>query len=419
MNRPAALEPQNRWLLCATAGLGLCLASTEYERYTALWVFGTRTPEELAFIMLALAAALALGVAVAAGSKARLSSKGWLLAVLALGADRRAGCTGPTGVRRRRIFRAGYGKLRLPAGGRAAVRPVCGILPGSGRQESHPLVRPGPCRCRRLADRVRHGALGFGAGSGVLLHAGSLRALGVGRPPARHSRDLVRARGHSRRTRAVGGLFLRRRFLFWERCARIALINVLLLSLHDQAMALPRTERPGSRAIQVSAGIASVASGALFFPCSTICRKWSSWSCSARSCCRSWWWPCTCRRCTWCRWASATGPAAVRVDRAAVLPPGAHAVRLYLHRALRLQAGVGSGHLRHHAGSCRFRLRRANRHHPTGVLRVAPARGFAHRAFVALAGARCAAGAAAGRYAGERRGPLRRGPAPAWRRAMG
>ena len=84
MNRPAALEPQNRWLLCATAGLGLCLASTEYERYTALWVFGTRTPEELAFIMLALAAALALGVAVAAGSKARLSSKGWLLAVLAL-----------------------------------------------------------------------------------------------------------------------------------------------------------------------------------------------------------------------------------------------------------------------------------------------------------------------------------------------
>ena len=103
-------------------------------------------------------------------------------------ADRRAGCTGPTGVRRRHVFRAGYGKFRLPAGGRAAVRPVCGILPGSGRQESHPLVRLGPCRCRRLADRVRHGALGLGAGSGVLLHAGSLRALGAALPRPRPSK---------------------------------------------------------------------------------------------------------------------------------------------------------------------------------------------------------------------------------------
>ena len=88
MNRPAALEPQNRWLLCATAGLGLCLASTEYERYTALWVFGTRTPEELAFIMLALAAALfylRLDLRFGAAMTALLALTVWGAAQLAAG----------------------------------------------------------------------------------------------------------------------------------------------------------------------------------------------------------------------------------------------------------------------------------------------------------------------------------------------
>ena len=329
-------------------------------------------------------------------------------------ADRRAGCTGPTGVWRRHVFRAGYGKFRLPAGGRAAVRPVCGILPGSGRQESHPLVRPGPCRCRRLADRVRHGALGLGAGSGVLLHAGSLRALGVGRPPARHSRDLVRARGHNCRTRAVGGLL-----------AGVSLLGMLREHRAHQRVAAVAA-RPGHGAAGQRSGFPShpgfrrdrqrCVRRAVLFPAQPSAGNGVRGAVPhARAAARG---GGLVRVGAVRRFRSGAvpgavghlllGPAAVRVDRAAVLPPGAHAVRLYLHRVLRLQAGVGSGHLRHHAGSCRFRLRRANRHHPSGVLRVAPARGSAHRAFVALAGARCAAGAAAGRYAGERRGPFRR-----------
>lgn len=262
MNRPAALEPQNRWLLCATAGLGLCLASTEYERYTALWVFGTRTPEELAFIMLALAAALALGVAVAAGSKARLSSKGWLLAVLAL--VQTAGLV----VRARQAFGEGasselatassvclqaagllfvlYAEFFLEVGVRKAIRAfalalavagalqiACAMAPSGLALGAAFFFMPGACALLALGDRLR------------------------GTPETSSEQEDITAE----REQSEG---FSQAFPFWECCASIALINVLLLSLHDQAMALQDSGQ-ASRAIQVSAGIASVASGALFF----------------------------------------------------------------------------------------------------------------------------------------------------------
>ena len=416
MNRPAALEPQNRWLLCATAGLGLCLASTEYERYTALWVFGTRTPEELAFIMLALAAALALGVAVAAGSKARLLRKGgfwpcwrscrpqgWLY-----GPNRRSAkahlplatassvCLQAAGL----LFVL-YAEFFLEVGVRKAIRSfalalavagalqiACAMAPSGLALGAAFFFMPGACALLALGDRLR------------------------GTPETSSEQEDITAE----REQSEG---FSQAFPFWECCASIALINVLLLSLHDQAMALQDSGQ-ASRAIQVSAGIASVASGALFFsllnhlqemefvelfrtlvlPLVVVALYVSALYLVPLGICDS-------------------VTAAVRVDRAAVLPPGAHAVRLYLHRVLRLQAGVGSGHLRHHAGSCRFRLRRANRHHPTGVLRVAPARGFAHRAFRGACGRTMCSGCGSRPICRRAQRPSSPTPAPAWRRAMG
>ena len=262
MNRPAALEPQNRWLLCATAGLGLCLASTEYERYTALWVFGTRTPEELAFIMLALAAALALGVAVAAGSKARLSSKGWLLAVLALvqtaglvvraqqafgeGASSELATASSVCLQAAGLLFVLYAEFFLEVGVRKAIRSfalalavagalqiACAMAPSGLALGAAFFFMPGACALLALGDRLR------------------------GTPETSSEQEDITAE----REQSEG---FSQAFPFWECCASIALINVLLLSLHDQAMALQDSGQ-ASRAIQVSAGIASVASGALFF----------------------------------------------------------------------------------------------------------------------------------------------------------
>ena len=49
-----------RWLVAATVGLALCVAGTEYERYTALWVFETRSVAELVSIVVYFAAVLAV-----------------------------------------------------------------------------------------------------------------------------------------------------------------------------------------------------------------------------------------------------------------------------------------------------------------------------------------------------------------------
>ena len=122
--------------------------------YRLVGVRHAHAGEALAFIMLALAAALALGVAVAAGSKARLSFERVASGRAGARADRRAGCTGPTGVRRRRIFRAGYGSL--PS---ACRRQGCcsscmrnsSWKWASGKPSARspwPLPLPAPCRSR-------------------------------------------------------------------------------------------------------------------------------------------------------------------------------------------------------------------------------------------------------------------------------
>lgn len=46
--------PQDKWFIPAAVGFGLCIASTEAKRYTALWSFDTKTPAIMAAIAVAM-----------------------------------------------------------------------------------------------------------------------------------------------------------------------------------------------------------------------------------------------------------------------------------------------------------------------------------------------------------------------------
>ncbi len=84
MQIPDIIRSQDRWLLHATIGLGLCLASTEYERYTGLWIFETRSFVQLILIVALLIVVLGIFIQKTRKSDVRLSHGKTLIIILIL-----------------------------------------------------------------------------------------------------------------------------------------------------------------------------------------------------------------------------------------------------------------------------------------------------------------------------------------------
>lgn len=74
----------HRWIVISTIGLSLCIAGTEYERYTALWVFETRSAVELISIIIFFAAVIGVIIRCVQKNKGTLYRKKWLLIALSV-----------------------------------------------------------------------------------------------------------------------------------------------------------------------------------------------------------------------------------------------------------------------------------------------------------------------------------------------
>ncbi|MBQ3106562.1 MAG: helix-turn-helix transcriptional regulator [Eggerthellaceae bacterium] len=261
MQKPGGSSQANRWLFHATVGLGLCFACMEYERYTALWNFGTRTLSEIIFIMLSLCAVLAVVVAVSQqGGKKLYESKALLAGVglvQTLGLTERilqfSGVAlpswvisvGPILMQTAGLLFVIYAQYFLDVGVKKSVRAFAWALMMAGAVQ---IV------CAWLPRQIAFALLFSFAPASCVLLATSQKV--------RSRASLITEQEDLAAERESMGSYSRA-FPFWQCCASIAFINVLLLALHDQAMSL-QDGGELSLSLQISSGLGSLLAGALF-----------------------------------------------------------------------------------------------------------------------------------------------------------
>lgn len=257
----ASPKSSHRWLLTAAIGFGFCLASTEYERYTALWTFNTRSLPELALIIGLLIVVLGFIVYRVRGGKRRFyRSKAFIAALVvmqsvglfgrfmqSIGAPTPSWFALLTSVAMQSagILFILYAEFFLEVGVKKTIRSFAFavIIAGSLQIlatgfDLFPAVAalfsfmPISAVLLVLADRWRHDAT------------------------KESEQEDVRAELDDEESYP-------RDFPFWEYCLSITFLSILMLALHDQAMSL-QDNGEGSRLIQMASGIGGLVSGMLF-----------------------------------------------------------------------------------------------------------------------------------------------------------
>ncbi len=249
------------WLACATAGLALCLACEQYERYYALWPLGARTFDELVLVVLVTGGAfLVCGLSAMRRAKP-LYARRSLLAMLALAQTagvairilQMAGdplpeplaMAGPLLRQAEFVMLALYAQFFLDVGIRKSVQAFAWGLVASGIIQAAFTKLPTEVAIPLLLLFMPAAALLLGLAS-----------------PLRSQADLAREREDiSAELEASTGFS--RTFSFWECCASIALVNVLLLVLHSRGMAF-QDQSTMSAVMQLSAGFGCIVAGVAF-----------------------------------------------------------------------------------------------------------------------------------------------------------
>ena len=251
-----------RWLVAATVGLALCVAGTEYERYTALWVFETRSVAELVSIVVYFAAVLAVLVRRTLKSKSRLYRCKPLLAGLAVvqTAGLAGRCMQAAGVSLGEPFSVVvsvsmhcasilfvlYAEFFLDVGVRKAVSSFAFAIAGAGVLQILVLG----------FDRTVSIALLFlfvPISIGLLIWSDSRYGAGA----REVEREDIAAEVRDSESFA-------RDYPFWEYCKSIALLEVLLIALHSTVM-VTQDSGGASFTIQVTSGIGTLVAGAIFY----------------------------------------------------------------------------------------------------------------------------------------------------------
>lgn len=263
MSVSSGMRPSSPWLLYAAIGLGFCLASTEYERYTVLWAFETRS---LIQVVLIVALLVLLLVFIVARESRR--TRAWhesKLGILLLVVMQTVGLcarlaeaqmiTLPSWVsllgsvcrQSAGLLFVLYAEFFLEVGIKKSLRTLAlGIL---------------------IAGTVQILIMGFPAEIGLFALLGFAPLSGIMLMVANRSRNLlsrqrecedVRAerigRDASHETKESHGV---------EYCMGIMLMTILLLALHSQGMS-HQDNGEGSRIIQASAGFGGIAAGLIF-----------------------------------------------------------------------------------------------------------------------------------------------------------
>lgn len=250
------------WFVAATIGLALCIAGTEYERYTALWVFETRSVAELASIVLFIAAVLAVLVNRTLRRKERFYRNKPFLAVLA--AVQTAGLAGrcaqamgiafsepisiavSVAMHCASILFVVYAEFFLDVGVRKAVSAFAFGIAGAGVLQILVLA---------FEWQVAVGAL-------VLFVPGSVGLLMWSDAQYLDGMREVEREDIAAEVRDSEGFA--RDFPFWEYCISIALLEVLLIALHSTVM-VTQDSGDASFVIQVTSGIGTLIAGAVFY----------------------------------------------------------------------------------------------------------------------------------------------------------
>ena len=251
-----------RWLVAATIGLALCIASTEYERYTAFWVFETRSPAELASIVIFIAAVLAVLINRTIASPKRFYRSKPLLVALALvqTAGLAGRCAQALGVQLSELLGIAvsvamhcasilfvlYAEFFFDVGVRKAVSAFAFGIAGAGIMQIAVL------------------AFDFSVAVGILFF---FAPVSVGLLMWSDSRYLDSAREAEREDIAAevrDSEGFARDYPFWEYCISIALLEVLLIALHSTVI-MTQDSGGASFTIQVTSGIGTVIAGAVFF----------------------------------------------------------------------------------------------------------------------------------------------------------
>ena len=251
-----------RWLIAATVGLALCIAGTEYERYTALWVFETRSPAELASIILFIAVVLAVLVNRTLNRQKRFyRNKPFLIALALVQTMGLAGrCMQATGftlsepiavavsvsMHCASILFVVYAEFFLDVGVRKAVSAFAFGIAGAGVLQ---IIVLG------LDWQIAAGMLFlFVPGSVALLMWSDLHYQDIAREVEREdiAAEVRDSEGFARD------------YPFWEYCISIALLEVLLIALHSTVM-VTQDRGDASFVIQMTSGVGTLLAGALFY----------------------------------------------------------------------------------------------------------------------------------------------------------
>lgn len=259
MGRPVRQFETNGWLAVATLGLGCCLAATESERYTALWNFGTRGFDELALIAVLLVAAVALLCAAARRGRQACDDVRVVVGVGAVAlvgsALRLGGATvplspmailaGSLATQFSSILLVLYAQFFLQVGvKKATIALACAFMVSGMLQVAGAGVPAGFARAATVCFPL--------LATAALVLAPRLRG---GIEAAQDLEDVeIEAEGDAMHLRDG-------RYAVW--CASLFLLNVLLIVLHDQAMAL-QDGSSLSRLVQACSGLGSAVAGVLF-----------------------------------------------------------------------------------------------------------------------------------------------------------
>ena len=252
----------HRWIVISTIGLSLCIAGTEYERYTALWVFETRSAVELISIIIFFAAVIGVIIRCVQKNKGTLYRKKWLL--IALSVVQTFGLAGrcvqasggslgeplavavSVSMHSASILFIIYAEFFLDIGERKAISVFALALAGAGLLQIAVLGFDWPLAIFFLFL--------FVPCSAVLLALSDNLYSSVDHDAERED-ILAEVRDGERFVRSSP---------FWEYCISISLLEVLLIALHSTVMV---TQDSGSASfvIQVTSGFGTLISGVIFY----------------------------------------------------------------------------------------------------------------------------------------------------------